>query len=487
MPANLDLKWACTQYAPSKRRTKYRTFSKYYDGEHDLAFATEKFRTTFGNVFKEFTENLCPAVVDSLADRLEVTGFQSSDSKTTIKAPEANNDVLGKSVSMVTIEDPQGQRAIDIWDRNRMDGQAGEVHQEAIKMGDAYVLVWPNEKMQAEIWPQCADEVSVQYDPNNKKQILRASKVWWNEIEKKWYLNIYTRQGITKYISRESPTTVPVQDGSWVLRENAFVPNPYEQVPMFHFAFKAERKPGTSRLRDIVPLQDGLNKSVMDMLIAMEFASYKQRYIIGIDPEINPETGEPTDETVRNYGVDRIMGVPDPDAKVGQFDATDLAQFLKVQEKFWASVARVSGTPLHYFLIVSGDFPSGEAMKSAEARFSKEIQDCHTSFGNTWEDVMLFAMKIDGPTPADLSLDTLWTNPTPRTESELADTAVKKQAVGVSRSQILHELGYDDVTIQRMLEESDAHARAEAELKKSMEQPKEGQTQDENNTRGVRQ
>ena len=48
---------------------------RYYDGRHDLRFATEKFENTFGTLFREFALNLCPAVCDALKDKLRITGF----------------------------------------------------------------------------------------------------------------------------------------------------------------------------------------------------------------------------------------------------------------------------------------------------------------------------------------------------------------------------------------------------------------------------
>ena len=68
--------------------------------------------------------------------------------------------------------------AWDIWTRNRMDLRSKDVHREATMMGDAYVLVWPNEDGTAGIWPQIANEMSVQYDPNQQGVIYRASKRW---------------------------------------------------------------------------------------------------------------------------------------------------------------------------------------------------------------------------------------------------------------------------------------------------------------------
>lgn len=105
-------------------------------------------------------------------------------------------------------------------------------------------------------------------------------------------------------------------------------------------------------------------------------------------------------------------------------------------------------------------------MKSAEARFVKKIKDRQIAFGNVWENVVKFALKIEGKeVPDDLQVEALWLDAAPKSEAELADTAVKKKAVGVSRSQLLKEMGYDDETVYRMLEETDAHNAAQAAAK----------------------
>ena len=44
-----------------------------------MAFASEKFKNTFGSLFKEFAMNLCPAVCDSVRDKLIVKGFGVED------------------------------------------------------------------------------------------------------------------------------------------------------------------------------------------------------------------------------------------------------------------------------------------------------------------------------------------------------------------------------------------------------------------------
>lgn len=458
-----DLEWSISQYKMSEKMRRYDLYWNYYEGNHRLAFATTKFRESFGSLFNEFAENACPAVVDSLVDRLKLIGFRSS--LATQNEVEIPSLVPGSpSRKRIAISDPLGQAAWDVWKRSYMDLRSKEVHREASMMGDAYVIVWKDEETGlAEIWPQLANEVSVQYDPNKQGEIYRACKRWFDSLAKVWRLNVFTQDTIYKYESRKNSRNFPEQASDFILTDE--ITNPYSRVPVFHFSQGYQYGSGRSDLKDVIPIQDALNKAVMDMLIAMEFASFKQRYIIGMEVDLDEETGQPRDATMRNYGVDRMMAIPNEDAKVGQFDATDLGQFLRVQEKFWASIARVSGTPLHYFFITTGDFPSGEAQKAAEARFSTRIEDSQVAFGNVWESVMEFALEIDGKIQDEtVEFESIWSNATPRSESELADTAIKKKSIGFSRSYLLKEFGLSDKEVDEMLAETDAEAMQKVTL-----------------------
>lgn len=464
--AQSPLQWCLAQYGAAPRN-RYKKYYSYYNGDHDLRFATFKFRSTFGQLVKEFAENMCPAVVDSLNDRLKVTGFQSTTAE--LKSEQVDVPFEGAPAhTRVTKIDPYGEALWDIWGRNNMDVKASEVHTEALKCGDAYVIVWPDNQMRATIWPQDACECVVRYDPNNSGVIMYGAKTWYDDTVRRWRLNLYMPDVIYKYVLSRTTTQFSTKEQSWEQYQS--VPNPWDTPAIFHFPNKNSDRYGVSELRDVISLQDALNKSVMDMLIAMEFASYKQRYIVGMEPEIDPDTGEPVDPNIKNYGADRMMAIPDPEAKVGQFDATDLKQFLEVQEKFWISAAKVTGTPLHYFLITKGDFPSGEAMKAAEARFTNRIEDRQTQFGGTWEKVLQFAAEIDGvdiPATADddFSVSTSWSPAVPRSEAEIADAAVKKKSIGVSRSELLRDLGYSEDDIEMILAETDAYEAWAAELR----------------------
>src|SRR5687768_10375582 len=101
---NIHIKEALHNFRANGGR--YDRFWRYYEGKHDLAFATEKFENTFDSLFREFALNLCPAVCDAIADKLKVEGFAVQSA--------------GFSLS----ERDESRTLNNIWHRNRMAARA---------------------------------------------------------------------------------------------------------------------------------------------------------------------------------------------------------------------------------------------------------------------------------------------------------------------------------------------------------------------------
>ena len=238
------------------------------------------------------------------------------------------------------------------------------------------------------------------------------------------------------------------------------IANPYGRVPIFHFANNADiGAMGTSEMASVIPVQDALNKSVLDMLIAMEFSAFRQRWITGVDVEYNDDG---TAKSPFVPGADRIWMSENADAKFGDFEATDLEQFLKVKDGFRTDMATVSGTPLHYFMLTGASFPqSGISIEKLESRFLNKVRDRQEAFGAVWEDVMSFAMEIENRGKA-VRLFTEWNDPSRLSESEELDNLLKKQTLGVGEAQLLTEAGYGADDIARMTAEKAAAHEAMA-------------------------
>lgn len=434
----------------------YALYRRYYNGEHRLLFASDKFRNAFGSLFAAFADNLCPTVVDATADRLELRGFESTSGK-----DEA-------AIADITA----------IFASNRSDQRAGQIHTSALRDGDGYAVVWPGDEGTVEIWPNRADQMWVCYSPDRPNEIEYAAKAWNGSAGRR--LTLYYADRIEKYIGAKAPSTAegkaasPGETTIDAMAAGGFrafeVPgeawpllNPFGRVPVFHFANNAEIGAfGRSELHDAIPLQDALNKSICDMLVAMEFNALPQRYIAGIEVDIDPATGQP--KPPFQPGADRLWVTGAKDATFGEFSAADLAAFTEVSNQFRAEIARVTGTPHHYLMLESGGaWPSGESLKTAEARFVAKVRDRQVAFGNVWEDLALFALTCAGKSTDGLQISSVWATPEPRSESDFWRTATLKRQAGVSFEQVAREWGYTDAQIKDIAKENAAEADATAE------------------------
>lgn len=223
----------------------YSKYERYYSGVHELSFATDKFVNAFGSQFREFAMNLCPAVCDAVKDKLKITGFA-------VEHPGGNASVNERANAT---EDTVSYIA-RIWDANRMGLRSGEIHKEALKNGDAYVIVWPDANGRPAIFPNSAANIAVSYDEEMPGRIESAAK-FWRTADKRTRLNLYFADRVEKYITaKESEGTLPeasefvpfAQSSSFSLSpthdadtaEGSVLDNPFGVVPIFHFANNAD-------------------------------------------------------------------------------------------------------------------------------------------------------------------------------------------------------------------------------------------------------
>ncbi len=411
------------------RQSMYRTFTAYYNGQHRLAFASEKFRSAFGRLFFQFADNLMPTIVDTVADRMIVIDFDT----------EQGGAGLGKA-------------AWKLWMDQRMQRRSGELHAETFRSGDGYVIVWPDpDSGGACIYPQLSEQMTVFYDNEVPGKMLWGAKSWQNP-DQFVRLNMYYPDRLEKWITTRKMAAMPLKTLFWTEfkepGETWPLVNPWGKVPVFHFVNNAPPgKFGKSELKDALPLQDALNKSVIDMLVAMEYVALPQRYATGIETEIDEATNLPI--LPFQPSVDRLWLSADKDVRFGEFGAANLDQLLRVQNDLRLEIARVSRTPLHY-MMPPEVAPSGEALKVLEDPLVKKVIDRQGSFGDVWSDAVVLALRMNGQAEESDQVSVKWANPAPKSGLEDAQTQQIKQVIGVSRRQILYEMGYNETVINEM-------------------------------------
>jgi len=419
-----DLKWALGEFA--RLANGYKIARDYYDGDHRLAFATEKFKSTFGSLFAAFADNLMPVIVETPRDRLKLGTFSLEN-------------------------ESAKEQATEIWRRNRMKKRAGEVHLDSFIEGDAYVVVWPDAEGFPVFYPNRASRIVIQYDDEQPGYIVKAAKAWVT-VDKLARINLYYRDQIEKYVTRSKV------HGGLPINNKLFIPfetegetwpldNPYDKVPVFHFGNRTSvGQLGRSELSEAIPLQDALNKSIADMLVGSEFYGIPQRWAIGLE-EMDEETANKKYKLMAGG----VWGTTSEKASFGAFPTGDLNQFVTVINDFRKEIARVSRTPLHHFTL-EGTPPSGESMKTADSPTLAKVDDRQDGWGMVWSDVMRFALEIAGI--KDTEPEPVWIDTTPRNETDEINNAVTKvEHLGVDMETAQKEIGYTDIQIQKFADE----------------------------------
>lgn len=465
----------------SWRNQRTSIYDAYYRGHHKLQFATPKFRTTFGGLFSEFADNWMPLIVDAVSERLNPQGFR-----------------LG------TDSDKGDKDAWYMWQANGLDSQIKMGFTEALMREESYLLVWDNRDPDAPTMPDSGVKVPritvedpsqmvVAYSNEVRGKIVAAAKFF---VDDDGYpcATVYLPKFIYKYRSltvdpRSSdmyqnqvawlssrpagggtqdidigsvlpgnPTAItPVSGDShtWHPREVVDangrpepwpLPNPLNRVPVVPLRNRA-RLLGEpeSEIHHAIPLQDAVNKFVTDLLLASEFAAFQQRWVTGLE--------KPVDKDGRDMpipsGPGTIMWTKNHEAKFGQFPELSGEVHIKAVEMMVQHIASQSRTPPHYFYL-SGQFPSGESIKSAETGLVAKVRDKMVSFGESLEEAIRMGfMVMDDDRGKRMDSETIWHDPESRTESEHVDATIKRIAIGVPLRQLQEDVGYSQAQIDR--------------------------------------
>jgi len=441
----------------SARQSEYTAYREYYDGDHDTQLTARQRKYLQIKIGEQFNDNHCPTVVDALAERLTVTGFEA----------EGQDEALW-----------------DWWEQNRMDGTQRIVHLAAVRDGDSYLIVeWDNDDGSPVFIPELAydgiDGVKVHYSKIQRDVIEFASKRWRIEqgegTGKQRRLNLYFPDRIEKYISDSDEF-----EGDWqpFQEEGEAWPIPWVDskgeplgVPVVHFKNKEQGYSyGQSELKNVVPLQNALNKSIIDLLAAADTTGFRIFWMLGDDPsglEIAPGSFI--------YSLRPAGG--EEGASVGFFPGEDLSPLIALKDSFVMEIARVSRTPISYFQI-SGLRPAEGTLKQEETGLVARAIDRHAGFGNSWEDALAMARRLFntfGPEQMDeeQTISATWKDPVTRNEKEHLESLKFKNELGVPQEKLWVEMGYnaDEVAEMKAMrgEEQAASSNIGGELLRAFE------------------
>lgn len=406
------------------RQDFYDDAEKYYDGTVEEVFANPRMRRIFkGGTFRL---NFSRTVVDSVLNRLEVANIVGTD--------DQSNAMINQ-----------------IFEQNELAMEMDEVHRRALQYGDCYVMVWPDENGEVLISYNSPKSTVLVYDEENPRKKSYAVKVWpiasdnlESETPEGWRLNVYYADRIEKY---KTQGNLSHHANNWKFMEE--IENPFGEVPVFHF--RTQRPYGRPEHADAYEPQDMINKLASVHMSVVDYQGAPQRYALsasGASEEITDFDEEQTDR--ENLGSLQngpgelwyLKGV----TKVGQFDPADPKAFLEPYKEYIRTMASLTNTPLHYFER-TGNVPSGEALRVAEAPLLKKVKDRQQAFGAAWRDLFRFALKING---IESDVQVRWHAVESIDSLDTWTVAQKKKEVGLPIEQILAEMGYDSEVIEEI-------------------------------------
>lgn len=408
------------------RREDYDRARRYYEGDHNVPL-TDRLKAYLRQSGLEFSDNFCSLVVDALAERLTVIGFAGVDT--------ALNEYAWQT-----------------WQANRMDDTQVAIHTDTVMVGDGYLLVdWDQERSIPRITPQMAEMIIPHYNEATGR-IDWASKRWVIKemVEKpETRLNLYFPGRIEKYIARGGIWTQFQDEGdpTWPLSWLDKSAQPLG-VPVIHFRNRLVTGHfGLTELTSVIPMQDLINKTLVDLIMVLDTMAFPQRWTLNINH------GKSNMDIVPG-SVSEFHSEEETGGQVGEWPAASPEGILRAIEAMVQHLAGISRTPQYLFQITGGA-PSGESLKMAEAGLVKKARRRMVTFGNAWEDTIKLAARLERTFGIETFnpksfVETLWQDPESRNEEAHLLGLQSKQALGVPRRQLWREMGYDDAQIAQM-------------------------------------
>jgi hypothetical protein len=195
---------------------------------------------------------------------------------------------------------------------------------------------------------------------------------------------------------------------------------------------------GVSELEDCIPLLQRIDRLTLDMLLASEYSSFRQKWATGLEVPKDPETGKPVEPF--KAAVDRLWISENPDSRFGTFEASDIGQYLSAIDAQIAALAAISRVPAHYLLQQNlANPPSAESLVAAESGLVAKVRERQRRFGEAWERALALALDATGADPG--VMEVVWQDAEMRNPAQVADAAVKLQTVGVPQRAVWEYLG----------------------------------------------
>lgn len=316
-----------------------------------------------------------------------------------------------------------------VWDENRMASRQTRIYRSALTFGHSFValdLANPGKIKLRSLSP--LNTIAFYDDPGS-------------DVFPIWALTILERPAGERVPGRAMYWDDKIQcelwyrsDGTFTIISDTAFNHGLGECPVGRFTTELDLE-GRARglVEQMIPLQDRINQTVFDLLIAQTYGAFNQRWAAGLvgdpifDEEGNPVLDEDGEQMTRPLEMDpsRIWASDDPDTKFGSLEGTPLGGFIEALESAIHHLAAISQIPPHALLGTMANL-SAEALAAAEAQLMRMVDALHFSWGETWAALFqLVARALQIPEGDDYSAQIRWRDMSAKTMAGTMDALGK--------------------------------------------------------------
>lgn len=416
----------------------------YVRGDHNSVYAPKTARDEYTWLRRRAKVNMMRLVVTVLAQNLYVDGYRP--------AGLAENS-----------------EAWRFWQANRMDARQHGVHRAALKYGIAYNLVLPGEPVPV-ITPMSPRRMTAFYgDPVNDEWPLYAVEVT-TERKKNSQGKLESINRVRLFDDMASYRFTSSQGGQRVEFDGS-EEHGLGRCPVVRYLNEVDLDEGEAVAGEVEPLielQDQVNSTTFNLLMAQQYTAFRQRWATGMAPIQDPE-GRPIEPF--RPGVDRLWVAEDATTKFGEFSATDLTGYLESRKESITEMATISQTPPYYLLGVVANL-SAESLAAARDGLDRKIDERKSTFGESHEQTLRLAALAakDEAGWEDLAAQVVWRDTSTRALAQTVDALGKLHALlGIPQQELWERVpGVTQTDIARW-KATAAQADAFAQLNQMLE------------------
>lgn len=424
-------------------RDRLEKIDRYVNGEHDPPYMPDGADSEYKMLGQRAITNMIPLLMNTPAQALYVDSLRRG------------RDVALDGDEAFTQELPEWKH----WQLSRLDARQLAVHRGALKYGHSFTLTEKrpegivtkglSAKHTAAVYEDAANDIEpyaaltiIRYpDPTGKTAAARTG-------EARMWDRLYEYR--VSFKSFSDPKSVRVGAG---------VPHGALGCPVTRFAASVDLEGRTTGVVEFaIPVQDRINQTVFDLLIAQTYGSFKVRTITGMAPPImrwtqslidNPPAGLPVPDDVEagdpitdaegnpiprplRLAASRWMFAEDESVKFDDLDETPLEGYIRSLDMSIRHLAVMTQTPPHYLLGEIANL-SAEALQAAETALLRKVEEFRKSFGESWERVFRLAASLSGDATSaqDYSGEVMWRDTEMRSLAVVADALVKLKELGI--------------------------------------------------------